>query len=231
MPYFDFENTPINNDITLKAKWCCSGGGQNPYGLWDDDRMLRVTTSSGVYYCSDLTAAIAFVNGTGSSTAPSSGFVDEAGVAKTITPRDVLSIDFGKGFNTNQSLNNFLVDLYFTSLTSITGFHHPLVFGQTFYSGNENSALAPICESTIYFPPNTGLGTFFMWAAVRFCGTIIFDFPPTGISTNSLFLAASRATAPAYQRGIKLGGDYADDWLALFPNSAGPSSYRKLIKA
>jgi len=100
MANFDFGNTPITSDITLKAGWCCEGGDMPE--LWDGEWMRVILTNGTVAYAPDEGTAISLVkhNNTSGYVTVLQNFTDENGNAVAVQRSLVKQIDFGTAYTT-----------------------------------------------------------------------------------------------------------------------------------
>lgn len=121
--YFDFSNTPITSDTTLKAKWCGCGGSEAPTFPFTGD-YFRVTLTDGTKWVApaDKIAAYMFVDSRGGRTET---LVAEDGIStQVVGSYQVAEIEFGKGWEhcTNQYICCFSSQNRWDALVKVSGY-------------------------------------------------------------------------------------------------------------
>lgn len=120
--YFDFSTTPINSDITLKAKWCGCSGGEPVFPFSGD--YFRVTLTDGTKWLApnNRTNAYNFVN----SNANNVGVLvsEDGSTTRTVKTVEVTEIEFGKGWEecTIQSICSYGNSNRWDNLVKISGY-------------------------------------------------------------------------------------------------------------
>lgn len=93
--YFDFPNTPITNDITLKAKWCCAGGGEPEFDFKGD--WFEVTLTDGTkWHPKTQNVAYNFVL---SGQHNVGTLFNDSETSRYVKTAEVKKIEFGKGWD------------------------------------------------------------------------------------------------------------------------------------
>lgn len=243
--YFDFSNTPINSDITLKAKWCCASQ-EEPYPEgWDGDGAMRVTLTNGKVLTTNdnavankmLAGNMTYSNGMNAQIGDQNivGFMLEGtNTPMTITAAQVKKLDFGKGYITGQGFTSVLTKYSFTSLTTMTGFQS----GTTTLPLFMTSGLPPLLTGVVLNVPEsvTNIENFLIKMNYKMFSKIICNGPPPTITNTAdakRFLAHSKNEYGALAAGTYLNvtGPYADDWMAAYPNDESDEWYiRRLEK-
>ena len=97
MANFDF-STPITSDITLKAAWCCQGGGEPEYDFKGD--WFRVTLSDGSQYVPlNWNVAKIFASAKDGASGVTARLKNVAtGATRYVDTEDVTVFEFGKGW-------------------------------------------------------------------------------------------------------------------------------------
>lgn len=95
MANFDF-STPITSDITLKAAWCCQGGGEPEYDFKGD--WFRVTLSDGSQYVPLNWNDVKRFVSTGAAGASATLKNVATGATSVVSTKDVTVFEFGKGW-------------------------------------------------------------------------------------------------------------------------------------
>lgn len=154
MANFDFGNTPITSDITLKAGWCCesidepfvdkplaSGYGEIEY--LDGDGNIQKIAATSEFFNKVKTYAFGFGSGT-----VTLATID--GVS--ITTKNLVSYTLGEDCNFGQSDNFFAAtDIVCENLTAIYGISN-LKKSQLYISSAGNALLGPSEILTSYRP-------------------------------------------------------------------------------
>ena len=220
---FDFENTPITDYTRLKAQWNCDGGASGP--LTYDGDWARITLTDGTKIeCENLT-------GLSNLAAMNSPQVING---RTVAPAEVKKVEMGTKVTTFPLNNASAFDLsYFTNLEQFSGFHEGItriyngLFNNTFGTYTKELDFTLVLPSTL---TSVGTNTTFPFlAANNFVGTVIVNCPMSAFKPPSnLMMAVTDPTAPAYTKGIRIMGAYANEFIAKYPNLNGPTFYRNL---
>lgn len=230
--YFDFSTTPINSDITLKAKWCGCGGGTPEdeiiAGFYQGNG-ARVTNVNGTVGYVHKNSYSGF---SGNSAIPWYANPDFSGSFNVITPVQIKSVEFGQDGTEGLGYNAFAYP-YYNNIEMITG-SLTWVPEKFLFSGYYT---APKLSVKLEIPSTvTGTLQRFINNRGNACGAIIFNCPEGFVSSvdtgynsvlSMLNLASSYANRYQTTEGFAIGGTLAGYVLANFPNQTG---YRKLYK-
>lgn len=236
MANFDFGNTPIASDITLKAGWCCENSAENDItSRFYDGEGARITLSDGkIVYIrpGDLVNIPAHVSVLFAHTNPD--FSDSGTIS--VNTADVVSFEFGNGSKTGIQEQMFCY-LYWRNLQKVTGRLDYVPRGFLFNGHMVSPELLVELEITT----TSNIGTGFIGSRGNAHGTIIFNCPESAFSSLMSFTApyapssmlnVSSNTGPellaTVSKGFAIGGTAADYVLSNFPNSEGHRNLYKL---
>lgn len=213
---FDFENTPITEYTRLKAVYDC--GADIPvsyYGQWakialNNGTILEVASEA------ELNSLL-----TSTTTATVAG--------STVSVADIKSIEFGTSV-TALPTRTCQLDSW-TSLNTVKGFHEGLkTIGDYCFTVANGGGWGSLSGNTIILPSTlTSVGQLFLCA----CGdpnlTVVVNCPVTVFSATNpnYLLSAYEPLNPQYVNGIKIGGLYAAEFVAKYPNRSS-APYRNL---
>lgn len=200
--YFDFSTTPINSDITLKAKWCGCGGGEPVFPFSGD--YFRVTLTDGTKWLApaDKKGAYMFVDSTAGREMT---LVGEDGSTRAVRSSEVTEIEFGKGWEdcANQFICCFGDLNRWGNLRKLSGY--PEGLGSTLSSTSYNDELQigyGLAEQTAASPVEIDLRLPATYAAANYgntyglpgggpvyskryvYGKIYFDYSPAQVNIN-----------------------------------------------
>lgn len=243
MANFDFGNTPITSDITLKAAWCCPEH-EDPYNLWDGEWMKVTLTDGRVVYAPDRSTALSLVkhNNTSGYVSVIQNFVDESGNNVYVNRQLVKQIDFGTEYTTlDPYIFGFSVTNAFPSLEVVNGNFKNLTqlnIGYFMCGGISGATVGygKVVTGTFYFGPNItssgGGSTAFFCNCDSFQGTLIFDCPythPSGSGfSNAYGYLTTYSESNAMYNGIKICGEKADEWLSHLVDQDG--AFKRKVK-
>lgn len=204
---FDFENTPITHYTRLKAQYNCGPTPVLPYeGNWAKIT-LRNGTALEVTSSSELDSLL-----TSTSTAT---------VASTsVNVSDITKIEFGKSVTALPN-RSCMLDSW-SSLKTVSGFHEGLkTIGDYCFTMGNGGGWGNLSGNTIVLPSTlTSVGQLFLTA----CGDgnlkVVVNCPVSVFSaTNPNYLLSTYdANNPQYVNGVKIGGRYAAEFIAKYPN-------------
>lgn len=250
MANFDFGNTTITSDITLKAGWCCEEEEPTIPELWDGEWMKVTLTDGRVAYAPDKATAMSLVkhsNGASGYVAIQQNFVDEDGNNVYINRQQVKQIDFGTEYTTlDPYIFGFSVTNAFSGLEVVNGNFKNLTKLNTGYfmcAGLSNACVGygsgynKTVTGTFYFGPNItateGGSTAFFDNCGAFVGTLYFDCPyvhPSGSGFGNAYgyLTCGSEYVPMYTQGIRICGSKADEWLEHLVDQDG--AFKRRVK-
>lgn len=227
--YFDFSNTPITSNITLKAKWCGCGGGPEDdiIASFYQGQGARVTLTTGEVKYVPISEYASFSDGKIVSCYSTPDFTGER---ETVDPIWFKSIEFGKGEATLLAPRALAGDFHYRNLSLVTGKldHVP----ESFLS---SGAALPTMNVMLEVTANT-IGQGFMSSQFRASGTIIFNCPESAFTNISTPVYSSQSMlncpifcsdTPLTTSGFAIGGTAADYVLATYASISG---FRKLYK-
>lgn len=241
--YFDFSNTPITKDTSLKAKWCC-GEPATPE-LWDgswaggDNGYVRWTLTDGKVLVTDRSDYKKYLNPSDSTMSIGGTSSDGAGVA--FYPDRVAKIDISPKAYANDVFVGLKYSYpYFTNLVEVNA-NLINVIGISDGSLTIMISTSSEVKGTILLGDKItagGIQRVALFGGNVFTGVVVVNCPMESfycIKNNAIYdralpFSTSTANGAYPTSSITVIGKYADDLLATFPNQNGTSYYRNLVK-
>lgn len=235
MANFDFGNTPITSDITLKAGWCCENSAENDItSRFYDGEGARITLSDGkIVYITpgDYVNIPAQTSTLFTHTNPD--FSDSG--TTLVSTKDVVSFEFGNGLKTGIQEQMFYY-INWRNLQKVTG-RLDYVPSSFLFNGH---IVSPELLVELEITTTSDIGTGFIGSRGNAHGTIIFNCPESAFSSLMSYtepqsvptmLNVSSYAGPellaTVSKGFAIGGTAADYVLSNFPNS---EKHRNLYK-
>lgn len=213
---FDFDNTPITKYTKLKAQYNC---GPTPVISYTGD-WGRITLKNGTVLEVQSEAELnSLLTSTTSAT-----------VADTqVQVADITKLEFGSKVTALPD-RSVMLDAW-SSLRTVSGFAEGLkTIGNYCFTVSNGDGWGGLSGNTIVLPSTvTSVGQLFLCA----CGdgnlTVIVNCPVSSFgTTNSNYLLSTyQPDNPQYVNGVKIGGRYANEFIAKFPNRTS-TPYRNL---
>lgn len=226
--YFDFSNTPITSDTTLKAKWCgCGGPEDGIIASFYQGQGARVTLKSGQVGYLKKAHYQYLDNGVSTDIFLRPDF---SGMSIVANPEDYVSVEFGADGTSTLKPYTFNYS-YYVNLALVTG---TLDYVPRYFLFNGFRTLPELLVKLVVTAPEVSRG--FICSRGNAYGQVIFNCPTSAFSdvstgydsaTGMLNLATPNSLMPTIARGFAIGGTAAGYVLANFPNAA---NHRKLYK-
>lgn len=236
MANFDFGNTPITSDITLKAGWCCENSAENDItSRFYDGEGARITLSDGKIVYITPGDYVNIQAHTSSFFAHTNPDFSDSGTTLVRTS-DVVSFEFGNGLKTGiqEDMFNFT---NWRNLQKVTG-RLDYVPRKFLFNGH---IMSPELLVELEITTTSNIGISFIGSRGNAHGTIIFNCPESAFSSLMSFtdprsvptmLNVSGYTGPGLpatvSKGFAIGGTAADYVLSNFPNGEGHRNLYKL---
>lgn len=236
MANFDFGNTPITSDITLKAGWCCENSAENDItSRFYDGEGARITLSDGKIVYITPGDYVNIQQSTSAFFAHTNPDFSDSGTT-FVNTEDVISFEFGNGLKTGIQDNMFHYN-YWKNLQKVTG-RLDYVPRNFLFNGY---IISPELLVELEITTTSNIGTGFIGSRGNAHGTIIFNCPESAFSSLMSFtdpqavptmLNVSSYTGPealaTVSKGFAIGGTAADYVLSNFPNSEKHRNLHKL---
>lgn len=246
--YFDFSNTPITSDTTLKAKWCGCGGPTTPgYTPPTEDDYLVVTLKDGnKYVAKSAQVATGVLQTSPNSLVYLYPVNNDGSISTTTVPlfvRGVAKIEFGEKYLDIPSMNLQLVlelnknETEIGILPNSTNTIGSGFFGQTVLNNGQapDYGCVKFPGGVFSFPTEVQTVQLSLLFHNPMClakNGIIANIPTSrfvGIETYRHSAFSWDVEGNAQQHPVNVYGPYADEWLSFFPNEPR-TYYRNLVK-